>query len=68
MINVRDTVKRFYSIEKWVTYPGNIMDTVHFIFDTNTMIQHIHVGDMWVEASYAMRLHKIEPRNSNHYM
>ena len=36
----------------------------HFIFDTNTMIKLFRVGDKRVRVSYAMSLHKTEPRNS----
>ena len=42
------------------------MDTTHFVFDINAMIQRTCAGDMEVRVSYAMSLHKIEPRNSNH--
>ena len=42
------------------------MDTVHFVFDTNAMIERVRVVDMRVRVSYVMSLHKTRPRNSNH--
>uniref|UniRef100_A0A9I9EBG5 Uncharacterized protein n=1 Tax=Cucumis melo TaxID=3656 RepID=A0A9I9EBG5_CUCME len=41
------------------------MDTSHFIFDTNTIIQYTYAGDIRVRVSYAMSLHKIEPPYCN---
>ena len=41
------------------------MDTTHFVFDT-LMIQRVRVGDMQVEVSYTVSLHKTESQNSNH--
>ena len=49
-----------------VPYPGNTMDTTHFVFDTNVMIQRVHVVDMRVRVSCAMSFHKIGTQNSNH--
>ena len=49
-------------------YPDDTMDTAHFVFDTNAMIQRVRVGDMRVGVSYAMSLHKTGPRNSNHWL
>ena len=42
------------------------MDTTHFVFDKNAMIQHIHIGDMRVRVFYAISLHKTELQNSIH--
>ena len=42
------------------------MDTTHFVFDTNTIVKHVRVGEMRVRVSYGMSLHKIESCNSNH--
>ena len=42
------------------------MDTTHFVFDTNVIIQNIYVGDMRVKVFYEMCLHKTVPLNSNH--
>ena len=42
------------------------MDMAHFVFDTNAIIQRVHVGDMRVRVSYAMSLDKTGPGNSNH--
>ena len=59
-------LRKFLHDMKVVPYLGNTMDTTHFVFDTNTMIQRVHVVDMRVKVSYAIRLHKTRPRNSNH--
>ena len=37
------------------------MDMTHFIFETNAIIQCVRVGDMRIEVSYAMSLHKVRP-------
>ena len=34
------------------------MDMTRFVFDTNTMIQRVRVGDIQVRVSYAMSFHK----------
>ncbi|KAA0054052.1 retrotransposon protein [Cucumis melo var. makuwa] len=39
----------------WVPYPVNTMDTAHFVFDTNTLIQCAHECDMRVRAIAEMR-------------
>ena len=41
-------------------------NTTHYVFNANTIIQRVRVGDMRVRLSYAMSLHKTELRNSNH--
>ena len=68
-INVRDTTYMVYSIGiRLGTLSSNTMDTTHFVFDTNAMIQRVRVGDMRVRVSYKISLHNIRLRNSNHWM
>ena len=38
-----------------------IIDTIHFVFDINAMIQRVRVVDMRVRVSYAMSLHQTIP-------
>ena len=49
-----------YSIGRVPAYPGNTMDTTQFVLNTNTMIQHICLGDIRVRVSCAMSLHRTE--------
>ena len=46
-INIRDTAQRVYNVgRKLGTLSWEHHDTTHFLFDTNAMIQRVHVGDM----------------------
>ena len=42
-----------YKDQYWISYPGNSIDTTHFVFNTNVIIQRVRVFDMRVRVSYA---------------
>ena len=48
------------------TLSGKSIDMTHFVFDTDAIIQHVRVDDMWARVSYTMSLHKTRPWNDNH--
>ena len=43
---------------------GISVQVTRFVFDTDVLIQNVHVVDMQAGVSYAMSLHKTGPRNS----